>query len=280
MSLQLDIIGGGVSMSSGGMVVTRLAKFTGLPISNPDYTLIAAFLDTGLPQYGDAHPENTALVSAGWHPLYLSDIQVEPEMEDNTTALVTLTYSVLKFETQPPSEDPDAVVIEVGTTVTTKQTNKDKDGDQLTVSITFAEDTRIGTDKDGQPIVVASDTKGVTIDATAPETVLRFNRREPSSPFAKSIAYVNKTNSAVLGGSTYAVGTLLCTGISGRYEGGAWDVLYEFQYNVGGHEVELIYNDGETGEPHRDVVVSGTPNGYTTAAIYGAIDFDNLDLPF
>jgi hypothetical protein len=211
--------------------------------------------DSNIPAYGELHPEGVIIAL---------EKNVEPLNDQNTLFEVTVNYSAPDFATKPPSTEANDSIIQVGSSVSTTQTQRDKDDDPLIITLT------------GQPDQLA------TVDIQTPETVLVFERKEATTPRTKAIANTGKVNSASLGSGTYAARTLLCLGIEGTStdNGATWQVVYRFQYNPKTWAAEAVYIDPETGQPHVDVDLDTPGAGWIRENIYPEADFSTLNLPF
>lgn len=263
MAVVQDIIDGSLNITENGPVLVRRAKITGVSTSNPDFSFFTA-LNTLNIDYGDAHPENAAIISAGLAPIFVTDISISPADAQNTIFDISITYSAPTLEQQEPGESPEDSIIQVGSSVSSGKTAVDKDGDKIILELT-GEDDQTGE-----------------ADIQLPETVLQFERRESASPLSKSISFVGAVNSGSLGSGTYDARTLLCLGIDGvsNDNGNTWTVVYRFQYKPDTWDAQLYYRDPETGQPHKDIDLGTADEGWKIVRIYPEANFSTLNLPF
>jgi len=247
--------GGQISRSSNGFAAVRVYGV----VTTAGESLIDIIQDAGIPQYGDLYS-----VETGTPFMYALEITCQPENEQNTIFTVTVNYGVPDFSQKPPSEDANDSTIQVGSSVSSSKTQKDKDGNQIVVALS------------GQPDQVGD------VDIQIPETVLVFERKESSSPFAKSKTNVGFVNSASLGSGAYAARTLLCLGIDGTStdDGETWQVTYRFQYRPDTWDALIVYIDPETDRPHDDINLASAGAGWVSKRIYPEVDFSTLSLPF
>lgn len=250
--------GGRVSFSREGWAVERTFIISGLS-GSADRLLYNAISHASIPAYGQPHPAipGIAVTSIDAEPLDVSGSQVR----------VRVQYSV---PTQSDSEESevalDKVVISVGSTTQSGTTQKDKDGKQLIATLTQDDGTE------------AEQAGEVTIEI--PQTVIHFERREPSDPIAKSIEFVGTVNDARIG-ALFPERTLLCTEIEGTTEGIGlpYQVSYSFQYNRDTWDATYVFVDTETDKPHEDASTE-TGNGVVTSRVYPEANFSKLSLPF
>lgn len=264
MAVVFDTIDGSLNITENGPVQVRHAKIDGVSTSNSDFSYFAALaqLTSAGITYGAAHPENTAIQSAGLAPIFVTDINISPADAQNTIFDATITYSAPTFEQQEPGETESDASIQVGSSVSSGKTQRDKDGNKIVVQLTDNDD------------------KTGDADIQLPETVIQFERRESSSPLSKSLANVGFVNSASIG--VLAARTLLCLGIDGTTNdnGNTWNVVYRFQYKPDTWDAQIVYIDPETGQPHKDIDFGTADEGWTVERIYPEVNFSALNLPF
>jgi len=257
-----DIIEGqAAAITSNGPTATRVFRAQ----TDASETMMEILADASIPQYFDSYPDTGG--TGQFIDIFALEISVEPTDRQNNIYNVTVQYARPDAIEKEAGETADDSLIQVGSSVTSEETQVDKDGNQLVIQLTNEPD------------------QNGSVDIQVPETVLLFERKEGSSPLSKSIANTGKVNSASLGSGTYAAKTLLCLGIEGvsSDNGDTWQVTYRFQYKPGTWNAEAVYEDPETGRIHEDVDLSSaanSTNGWIDKEIYSEADFSNLNLPF
>lgn len=248
--------GTSISQSASGFSATR----TFLAEATAQETMVQVLTHSEIPQYAEIHPDFDGI---GIVPIYAFERTCSPVDADNAIFRVTVNYSYPDFTNAEPSEDEDAAIVQIGSSVTTSKTELDKDGNQIIVTLT------------GQPNQTGS------VDIQVPQTTIGFRRREPSNPGAKSIANTGCVNSAALGGGVYAVGTLLCTVLDGESPDGglSYDVVYSFQYDPATWIKPVVYIDPETDRPHEDVDIAMN-EGVAYPEVFPEANFASLNLPW
>lgn len=215
----------------------------------------------GIPQYFDMHPESGG--STGYFSIFALEITCQPIEQQPGQYIITANYSRPDATQQIPSTAAEDSIIQVGSSVSSGKTQKDKNGDQIVVSLT------------GQPDQVGD------VEIQLPETVVLFERKESASPLAKSVSYTGTVNDAEIVGAdvTYAARTLLCLGIDGTStdNGQTWTVTYRFQYKPDTWDAEIVYIDPETDRPHDDINIA-TNDGYKVVSVYPESVFSTLNL--
>lgn len=255
ITVRADKIGGTFSIGANGPKATRVFGVTTTAGESMDEILAHA----SIPAYGEAYPYS----DSGYVPIYAVEIECAPAENTNNVYFVTVNYARPDQAQKEPGTTEDDCTIQVGSSVTSVETNKDKDGNQIILNL------------DGFPPQTG------TINIQVPETMVIFERREAASPFAKSVANVGKINSVALGSGAFAEKTLLCVGIEGTTtdDGETWQVSYRFQYSARTWVAEVVYTDPETGMPAEGVVIA-TNTGYKQVDAYGEVDFTGLNLPW
>jgi hypothetical protein len=252
MALLADIIEGGMTLGLDGYKVDRVfivTEATGSAdqrMANALATVVAA------------HPFTTA------HPaiasIYPSNYSIEPKDKEHTIFQITVTYDTPTFENQP-ADDTQTPIVQLGSSVVSSQTQLDKDGNQLVVSITTA-----GGD---------SLTQTGEVEIQEPQTIIQFERKEQADPLSKSLAYTGSVNNATFKG--WAARTWLCLGIEGISDdgGSTYKVTYRFQYRAATWDAKIAFIDPATDKIHADVTTS---NGILTETIYPETNFSALNL--
>lgn len=257
IAVKEDIINGSsLSQTSDGYTATRVFIAT----TTAQETKVQILAHADIPQYFEIHPDFDGIELV---PIYALSRNCVPEQDDNAVYRVTIEYRRPDYTQQEPSEEEADAIITVGSSVTSSKTEVDNAGAQIIVTLA------------GQPDQTGS------VDIQIPETVLAFQRREPSNPLTKALTYVGKVNSASLGSGTFAIGTLLCLGIEGETTDGgeSYNVSYRFQYRPGTWVATVVYIDPETDRTHADVVIA-TDTGVEYPEIYDEANFSSLDLPW
>jgi hypothetical protein len=227
---------------------------------NDAETMLEILQDPAIPTYNSVYP-GTGPGNYFSQYLYASEISCAPAETDPGVYVVTVNYAFESGGEELQSDDPDACVIQVGSSLTSSKTSFDNSDAKLTVTLT------------GQPAQLGE------VDIQVPETVIMFERKEGASPLSKSRLNSGKVNSTALG--VYGARTLLCLGIDGTSTDGgtSWVVTYRFQYRPETWDATVVYIDPETDRPHPDINL-GTLDGVIVVQVYETADFDTLDLPW
>lgn len=252
-----DIIRGNTfALTSNGPTATRMF----IAQCSAGETIVEATGDTSIPNYFDEYPL-TGDSSSGYVSIYALNIESTTLDEQNNIYQIVVTYGLPDVSQQSPSEDPSDAVINVGSSVTQGETQVDKDGNQLVITLS------------GKP-----DQTG-TMQVQIPQLVFEFQRRESESPYSKALDNVGRVNSGTVG--SMAARTLICLGIDGSStdNGITWVVTYRFQYNPQTWDGFAVYIDPETGMVDTDVVIA-TSTGVLTAQLYDTASFTDLGLPW
>lgn len=249
---------GSISINSSGITVTKIGRASGIEGAGDAY-LKEVLDDAAMPDYGDQHPTiNT---------IYLSDINIAPD--DCGKARIQLTYTTPDY-TSAPINDTGPGLIEVGATISEVDTEKDINGDQITVAHDFS-----STDSDR-----GVESQGGVVRTFMPQMRLRQSRKESVNPQSKANTYVGRVNSFGIWG--YPAESLLCVGITGTSDdnGNSYNVTYEFQYNPDGWGATAVFIDPETGRPPAGLATSGVNAGVVTVDVLQQINFSGLILSF
>jgi len=222
-------------------------------------TMMDIMQDANIPVYNSVYPGSGPPSLYAY--MFADTIECAPIQGDPGSYLVTVNYVYEPAADNLGSDDPDACTIQVGTSLSASKTSFDKDDVKLTVTLT------------GQPDQVGE------VDIQVPETVIMFERKENTSPLAKSTGYTGLVNSGAIG--SYGMRTLLCLGIDGTSPDGglSWLVTYRFQYRPDTWDATIVYIDPETDRPHPDIDLA-TLDGVIVEEIYQPGDFSTLDLPW
>ncbi|KKM25926.1 hypothetical protein LCGC14_1590010, partial [marine sediment metagenome] len=249
---------GSITRGPNGVVqIIRSAIVTGL-VGPPESKIPDALNAVGMPRYGDPHPSP---IAAG---LPLSIMRADIFESEPDKAIVTLTYQfptatggITLFENEP--SETTAPQIEVTTTLNQLTTNRNVDGNTITVTyVAPIIDPDTGDIIGSRPI-----TQGGEVTIMVPTTTRNYMRREPRDPGDKAQIYVGTTNSTPVFGDP--AGFWLCTGLGGPSDDGGitYNVTYSFQrgepHRVGGEsfagwQAVVVYIDPETGKPPGDLL--------------------------
>lgn len=252
MTVYLDQLegGGGARYTGDGYEFRRTAKVDGLT-GDADARAVAAVAalvaDSRCGDIGAAHPDQSGSVLHEMAVTHLSPAVAE----------VTLTYR---------PHNSAAQSVEVGTTLQPVNTNKDSDGNLMTV--------QWGKKQAGE------------VSVLRPHSTLRVHRREALSPGHVSREYVgtvNELNGFALAGGQQAARTWLCTSIVGRSSdsGQTYWTDYAFEYNADTWDIEVAYTDPKTGKIPDQVITSSAELqalAIKTFQVYAENNFDGLGL--
>ena len=234
----------------------RKAKVSGLTGETALDKILEAETAVGMPQIGD-------LADAAFPLLRLWKVTPQALAGDTMTL-------ILEYGQNRSSLPVDEKLIEVGTTLTQSETNKDINDNLISVQYTYPAGYNDSEYPAGEAI-----TQGGLASKFLPNSQNVFHRHENSSPGDISKAYVGKVNSQPWEGGDAR--SWLCTGITGRSNDGGsnYNVTYTFQYRDETWDSVVYFVDPREGKPPADLVVD---TGIKTYQIYNTIDFNDLDL--
>jgi hypothetical protein len=227
-----------------------------------DYSaMMDALTAAGVPVYGDVLTEapNLKLTTR------------EVRMLDNKMAEVTLSYEPNVFQ----QKFEESAKASGEASLNQVQTNKDKNGDTITISHTYP---NLGNSLGEEPDADHANktfTQGGQIDYLQPQLVLKFSgTMQSSNAVALALSVIGKVND-----DTWMEGSAkqwLCTGCGFKVINSSaspieYEFNLEFQYNPDGWDPTVIFADDRTGKPPEGLV-AGT--GYKTVERYEPIDFD------
>lgn len=238
MALKLDLIDGNTGRQTyDGLELTRIAVVTGVT-GAAHKKLINALAAEGMPLIGSSHPDSATC--------WLQVIELDSITGD--IIKLRLQYSQKSQSSDKYPQPGEPAQIEVGSSLSQVEANKDIDGNLITVEYTYPDDYKLDEKLQGETIKQCS-----LVSRLTPESTLIFNQTEYSSPGYKSKQYSNKVNDLVW--QSGDEGTWLCTNIVGRSnDGGAtYHVSYTFQYREDGWDDEAVFIDPNTGRPPEDV---------------------------
>lgn len=207
------------------------------------------------PAVFDFHPDYTTIqvVSKSVTPLGPS------------TYKVSVNYEPIESDQSTTSSEEDTT-INIGAAVAQVTSNKDVDGNTVTIKNAKSEKGDKLEDKSG------------LFEVYRPQTSISFSRRENSDggkPKSDNLDVIGKINNAPFFG--YVEKSVLCTGVQAvSNDGGVtYQTTYEFQINPNLWVIDLIYTD-EDGNPRADATIG---NGQIVAInVYEQTDFRDLNL--
>jgi hypothetical protein len=235
-----------------GWELTRTAVVTGVTGTGHAKILNAA---AELPDINAAHPSLSTC--------YLREII--PESVGSDTVKFRLIYSV----PTPPRFQPQLDTIEVGGTLSQVQTNKDREGNIISVSYTYPSDYKLDENLAGKTVQTSS-----LVGKLAPEHTITYSNLLFYNPQGLSENFVGTVNNGpwILAPSA-AAGTWLCTGIVGRSNDGglSYATTYTFQYRADTWKAVVVFIDPNTGVPPDDLVVD---TGIKNCEMYPITNFN------
>ena len=259
----IDVVEGGtLSETQDGYEVVRVAWVDSLS-GRADERLYNAVRAAGVPRYGDPHPSIPNL----------RVVQRSAAFEGgNDRVVVTLTYRVPQANEGPPSDptgNTQPGIVRVGSTVQGGTTQKDVNGNAITVRHVFPADHE---DPEFAGRII---TQGADVELSIPQLVLTETRKETGTPANTARVYVGKVNQfACFGG---AARTWLCTRIEGTTNDGGvtYEVTYEFQYAEQTWDAVVVFRNPNTQRP---VDAPEEGEGIKTVQVYRVANFAALGL--
>lgn len=254
-----DIIEGHISEdASAGYSVERVFMVSGVSgaAHARGYNALNA---PGVPRLFEGHPSIPSL--------FCSQRTATPMGDSSDRFRVTCRYKLPDFAILQPDESAPGL-ISVGGGLSQVATQKDVDGNAISVTYTYPDDHGDKT------LAGRSYTQGGEVGLMVPVTVLRETRRESVNPNFKARAYVGRVNSFPIWNG--AARTYLCTRIEGesRDGGESYEVAYEFQYKPEGWDASVVFRDLKTNRP----IPNPDAEALKTVPIYAGIDFGGLNL--
>ena len=275
-----DLIGSSASHSAEGLEITRVFHVTNIP-GNPSAKASFALTASKIPNLGDPHPTEGNLWATNRSVSFI----------DSDNARVTVNYRIpifAKGQTPPggvgqPNVATNPGQINVGASVTTRESILDRLGDPITVAhnVMLPEVQPVGFV--GPPQLVPTRVEQVrSISVMHPQTVLRVQRVENGSPDVKARIYVGTVNKKGVGKNKLdGPRKWLCTRIDGiSNDGGTtYNVTYEFQHNFAQWLALAEWIDPETGlpVPFKD---RNTNEESLLYQVYREEDFNALNIAF
>lgn len=249
-TVHADIIDGpSLQITEDGYEVTRTFIVEGLS-GNAHQRLYNATRVSGIPKRGDAHPSVPGI--------RCDTISASPEQRDTKVRIVA-TYRTLDAD----SSIEGANDIEVRTSLTTKETDRDKDDVQMRVVHNLEQ-----YDENGNRLRDKTIVQIPTASVQKPLVVYRVTRKEKAPPVRTALRYVGATGRWAGGLATW-----LCTGItaSSGDGGGTYDVSYEFTHDPAGWKFEATVYD-ENGQVYPGATVKEFD-------VYPGANFSELNVP-
>lgn len=227
----------------------------------------------GIPRIGDAHP-------AGIPFVIVTGLSSKPKGIKSENQEVTVTYSIPASSSSQPIDETAQGVLRVGSSLTSKTTFKDVEGNQVILQHDFRDIAPDGSE------TIRTEFQSVSIEYMVPTVIAQCTRREPKTPLLKSKQFVGWYNKFQIWGELPH--RWLCTRIDGDSEddGRSYTVNYEFQLAEPGEtwDPTVVFIDATTGAPPVDQItgqstlVEGV--GKKTVRIYGETDFSILGINF
>lgn len=249
MAVTIDIKDGAtISYGKDGYRADRVAIVTGVT-GTASQKMYNAINDVGLPNYGDAHPSISTI--------YLNELSAE--VIDTVTIKVTLRYY-----DDPSTADGGQTTSRASVTTAVEETNEDISSNRL--------ETRYGT-------TGVDYQKWFTAEVERPRVTFDFEYTESTFPKTTIDTYVGKINSAIW--NSYAIETILCTGVNVDQQGDDYLVRVSFAYNPDTWAFNAVIKDkalpllAHSSDP--DAGISLT-TGVRAFDVYNTVDFTPLGL--
>lgn len=259
MSVRVDVLDGASGRRYYGRhgqkmwEYTRVAIVDGITGVSGEDDLITQAVDAVIAEVGDLGAS-----FPGRSYCYIREFQPEPESTECVKVRIIYRDGQVDLNT-----------IEVGASVAQVETNKDKDGNPITLSYTYPANYTTNPNRAGTTCV-----QGGLYTKFVPETTLVVERLEVGSPLTNAQLYVGKVNSDTFAG--LAARKWLCTSIIGKSDdaGFSYSVTYTFQAREDTWDQNLIYINPDDGKPPDDLTASGDK----TIEPYFGEDFNDLTL--
>jgi len=194
------------------------------------------------------------------------------EIVPSSVSTDSIKFSLVYKQEDDPDQ-PTSATIEVGTSLSQVETNKDANGEVISLSYTYPADYELDPKKRGKTV-----TQGGLISRLQPETSLVYKRVESTSPASKSKLYVGKVSLSGWALDPSAEDrTWLCMSITGSSDdnGVKWDVNHVFQHRADTWDQTVLFINPDDGKPPDDLV---DDVGKKVIRVYKAINFDGLNL--
>ena len=260
MAVKVDIIDGNKGrLTFAGWEFERIATVTGCG-GDGHAKIYTASTAAGMPALGSVHPTVA----------YCYLLEKNADSVDSETVRFRLLYRKPNRNISTPQID----TVEVGGTLSQKETNRDVNGNVMTVGYTFPSDHPIENYRSQQKI------QSGLINKLIPEHSIVISRLEYANPSARAKEYVGTVNGGAWSlDMSAAARTWLCTGIVGRSPdaGATYTVTYSFQYRGDNWDGTMLFTDPATGKPPPE---EGDPSDWveSTYQMYAMMNFNNLGL--
>lgn len=213
--------------------------------------------------------ELPALFSA--HPviprIFLKNKQGSFEKGSQSVALVTLNWGPKEEGEDEDEDNPTFATLAIINSTTTKKSNLDKNGNDITVSYNEERITSGGT------VGTVVEQSGV-YQRQVNQMTIRAKRRESVNAVAVALKYDEAINSTTFAG--FPAGTFYATVSAEKVLSGAeYDITYEFRRNRDGWDPTVFASDPATNAPLPDLLKG---QGIKTPEVYERLDFNQLGL--
>lgn len=245
-----DLIDGpSLELGEDGYTVTRTFIVEGLT-GNAHRRLYDATTASGIPRRGDAHPSIPGI--------RCDTLTASPEQRD-TKVRVVATYRALDAD----SSLEGSADVALRTSLTTKETDRDKDGHQMRVVHNLKQ-----YDENGNRLRDKTIVQIPTASVQRPLVVYTVTRKEKAPPLRAALRFVGSTG-RWSGGLT----TWLCSSITANTSDGGrlYDVTYEFTHDPAGWRFEAtVYDENGQVYPGASIKVFD---------VYPGANFSELNVP-
>lgn len=238
-----------------GWQFERTAVVTGVTGDGHE-KLLNAMNTAGIPVLGTAHPSAPAT--------YLRE--AIPTADDSSTVRIRLIYA----DPMNMSHRQLINTIEVGGTLSQVETEFDRFGTMMYTTYTYP----VGHSHNAGEMIDQPSLVSLLI----PEHTITKSRLEYGSPGPVAKDFVGTVNAAGWNlDPAAALGTWLCTGITGRSNdgGSSFVATYSFQYRGDTWKTEIRFKDPVCGVGPMDLIANV---GYKTYEIYNIMNFNLLGL--
>jgi len=273
-SNQIETARASYSSDIDGLTFDVSIRLTGVAGNSVCAVLNNALASPLIPLKGtDPTAVDPALIGTGVEGCWLS--KIEAEVIRPREVMVYLHYQ---------HSPADVVRVRAGSNLSQIETNKDKNGDAISLEYTYPSTYEHKPELAGKTVK-----QGGTITLLKPEITREYEIREPNDPTELTRLYGGKTNSTAMHGTgdvdSPDYGTWMLASINGSSDNNNsgteyWNNVYVFQYREDGWNPEAAFNDPNTGDPPPDLVAD---TGIKTVDRYDKVDFKtllpNLNIP-
>lgn len=254
-----------VAIGADGIEATDSYLVSGLTGSAESRVWVAT-QQSGIPQYGDPHPAIPGI--------FVDSVSARPEAEDPAAfRVVVVSRRPVVDESDQPSateiDEQDFGVLEYFYLSREEQTQFDANGDQITVTHTYADDDP--HQRGGLTV-----TQGGSVSVQTWQQGFRYTRRESRNPADLQVVYGSRLNRSRWNG--YDERTVMCVGVDGRTDdgGATWTVTYSFLLDrVGQWRRSAIFADPEEGGAPPKGIELGS-DAVKTLDVYPVVEFGGL----